>query len=919
MGRIGHAHHLAHIFQISSCDLITVADSCIYLSGVRKLSLVMSASLPAWGAPEGCPDRVCGVLEQAVNGQPAAWRLPPVTGEVFASIEECERRLVTLGLVEGFDIVVSHSSRRPGNESTAWGCTHRGKKTRNTRKLPERVKRDPEGQVIDAREQDLTNVAQTDCPWSCLLSFKSIGKRGSGTKGWVLTVKNLTHEGHALKKNPFIYQRHRERLPEYQALLALATTHRAAQVPYSTSRRILDVGGDGGLVLTRAEYYRLKKDRSYMRSKDQSLLDSLRFALEAAGFVMRTRTEATTVIRDGEEVPGRKLTQIWFSHPKLLKAAALYVAGSACVIDATFKTNNANLPIIAAVGILPNDTTFPIAFSYTRAEDDESYSFFWQSLKDHWGDETAPPAVVVSDQAPAILNGLEAQFPESHHQICEWHAVEAMKVRFRKDHTHREIVEGIVEKESQEAVSLEDLAWRFIKAETPQDLDDAREALLRRLHDPSRDYIIGTWGPKEQRVCRRWTRLTHNLNLHSSQRSESYHPTLKAQTSGQEPLEESCYKLCRTVLRIIDDMEMNRDEDLRRYSRLAQATVFDDLRMIISNFALTEVAFQWSEICEEAPTRQPTDICECSIFVQFGLPCRHYLYRYYRSSRRIPHTLCHPRWWIANTRPVTNIQWVPSYEPIPEDQLLQPPPQPIFTAQERRITRMREVMNPESRHRYDAQFDRQLSLFFKSMEHMAERRLEVDALPTGDIDPVPRRGTVKKSAHGKAKSRGLTAGEVADRQARQRAKVHAYDEKVRRQRQQREEERRERLPLPTASQDPYNSQISTILVLPKKPQEAEVITSSDESEDGDEEEPPATPPRQNQLPLRTTPTTAERPRRRPSPSPEQSPLRLSDLEPPASTAPPNLGREKRKRKHTARYQEARAHGDIVESQEAHRR
>jgi hypothetical protein len=107
-----------------------------------------------------------------------------------------------------------------------------------------------------------------------------------------------------------------------------------------------------------------------------------------------------------------------------------------------------------------------------------------------------------------------------------------MKARFRKGHGHREIAEGIVEVEGEETVGLEDLAWRYVKAETLQGLDEAREALLRHLQPPSRDFIIGTWGPKERKVCRRWTRLTHNLNLHSSQRSESYYTTLRAQTSG---------------------------------------------------------------------------------------------------------------------------------------------------------------------------------------------------------------------------------------------------------------------------------------------------------------------------------------------------------------------------------------------------
>jgi hypothetical protein len=75
-------------------------------------------------------------------------------------------------------------------------------------------------------------------------------------------------------------------------------------------------------------------------------------------------------------------------------------------------------------------------------------------------------------------------------------------------------------------------------------------------------------------------------------------------------------------------------------------------------------------------------------------------------------------------------------------------------------------MSPESRHRFDAQLDRQLNNFYKLMEQVAERRLEVNALPLRDNDPVPKRGTVKRSAHGKAKSRGPTAGEVAERQQR---------------------------------------------------------------------------------------------------------------------------------------------------------
>jgi hypothetical protein len=48
-------------------------------------------------------------------------------------------------------------------------------------------------------------------------------------------------------------------------------------------------------------------------------------------------------------------------------------------------------------------------------------------------------AVVVSDQALAILSSLKQEIPTATHQICEWHAVEAMCAKFRQFHTNLEI------------------------------------------------------------------------------------------------------------------------------------------------------------------------------------------------------------------------------------------------------------------------------------------------------------------------------------------------------------------------------------------------------------------------------------------------------------------------------------------------
>ena len=334
-------------------------------------SSTSSAATAAWQAPSGCPDHIRYVLEKAVNSYPPIWLEEPSTGEVFSSIEECQNRLIAFSLSQGFDIVVLNSRKIP-QPGTTWACIHHGKETKNWRKLPYIVEKDDKGEIVGERKRNLTVVRQTECPWTCKVSYKSIGKRGSGEKGFVLTTTESSHT-HPLAQNPLIYQRHRERLEEYQVLKAQARAHRVSILPYSLSRRVLDAVDGSGLSLTRREYYNLKKHQ-IPDGRDEKTIEGLLYALDAADFIHRCRIEDE--FDESGTILSRKLVQIWFTHPKLLEASARFVAGSVCIIDATFNTNKARMPIIVAVGVLGNGKTFPIAFSYCKAEDHESYSFF---------------------------------------------------------------------------------------------------------------------------------------------------------------------------------------------------------------------------------------------------------------------------------------------------------------------------------------------------------------------------------------------------------------------------------------------------------------------------------------------------------------------------------------------------------------
>jgi hypothetical protein len=192
-----------------------------------------------WTAHPACPPHHRPALERAVNACGPAWREAPATGEVFESVIQCERRLRCFSLVSGFDLVRSGGG---GEKSPMcrFSCGFHGISTRNTRGLEQRVERDEAGTVISRRQRQGTNVRQTGCTWSCVVSLKFTGQRHASSKGWVLTVKDLTHSGHELAIDPLVFPNQLKRLEEYQQQIMIAREHRQAVIPYSASRGVAD-------------------------------------------------------------------------------------------------------------------------------------------------------------------------------------------------------------------------------------------------------------------------------------------------------------------------------------------------------------------------------------------------------------------------------------------------------------------------------------------------------------------------------------------------------------------------------------------------------------------------------------------------------------------------------------------------------
>ena len=259
-------------------------------------------------APPGCAPHLRQAYEKAVNAHPITWRLEPTLGEVFKDLAEAERRLKYYSLATGFDIVRGSGGTR-SSPGAVFLCFYHGQKTRNFRGLEDSVMRDQDGTIVSRRQRESTSVRQRGCSWSVRVSWKSISKRGSKNKAFILIIKSLTHEDHDLTENPLtVFPRYLVETQEYREVLETARYYRLAIIPYSASRRVLE-STEFGISLTHKQYY--NSVRRIIPNKDDSLsIQGLLIALFDHGFIYIPQVLDERDSTKPDRVVSRKLVSI---------------------------------------------------------------------------------------------------------------------------------------------------------------------------------------------------------------------------------------------------------------------------------------------------------------------------------------------------------------------------------------------------------------------------------------------------------------------------------------------------------------------------------------------------------------------------------------------------------------------------------
>ncbi|KAM6578088.1 hypothetical protein CsatB_029925 [Cannabis sativa] len=100
------------------------------------------------------------------------------------------------------------------------------------------------------------------------------------------------------------------------------------------------------------------------------------------------------------------------------------------VTDGTFLTNQYGGTLLTANAQNANRHIFPLAFAIVDSENDNSWNWFMQKIKETYGEREGQ--CIISDRHESIYKATKSNFPLLMHGVCCYHLLKNLKMKFKK-------------------------------------------------------------------------------------------------------------------------------------------------------------------------------------------------------------------------------------------------------------------------------------------------------------------------------------------------------------------------------------------------------------------------------------------------------------------------------------------------------
>ena len=236
-------------------------------------------------------------------------------------------------------------------------------------------------------------------------------------------------------------------------------------------------------------------------------------------------------------------------------------------------------------------------------------------------------------------------------------------------------------------------------------------------------------------------------------------------------------RLASTVsidLRTLDRLESIEGGDL---PRTLDTHAFRRLTETVTRYAINRISPEWEATKVEVDLGELsyntfTDRCtDCDLPLRFGLPCRHTLCLAYLRGDSLPKSICHPRWWIYGPA-IREGEWHPTYESskLPPSPLYRGTVNNLLTSGSLQAINIRSILRgPVAHTEYDDALAASHRELINRVRFLSEQEDQVitQMIPRNE----KKRWLQEKKSHGKTTARALTGAEIAEKEANKAEKA----------------------------------------------------------------------------------------------------------------------------------------------------
>jgi MULE transposase domain len=330
-----------------------------------------------------------------------------------------------------------------------------------------------------------------------------------------------------------------------------------------------------------------------------------------------------------------RLVRVLFLHNKMLEILPLYP--NLLIIDATYKLNRFNIPLVNVVGVTATNASFVIGQAFLTFEAEEDYYWLLKELQDIRNEaQLPPPSAIITDMAGGLHNACKRVFPDVPLMLCIWH-INKNVLKYCGDMWIAETRGILTDEERQVRVrglteTFNDRWQRVLYAKSEQEFEAAWAALESRYRNSYpmlltylRQHYID--GDTEKTFIPAWTDKIRHFGNQASSRVEGIHRAVKAGLKARSGHLNDVLDHLSRFLQLHNDRIWHSLEEERLKRRVdLQANLYLNLHGHISSYAMDQVENhrQYFNLTPQSPLNALRP-CTNVFSTTMGLPCAHIL------------------------------------------------------------------------------------------------------------------------------------------------------------------------------------------------------------------------------------------------------------------------------------------------------